>query len=78
MKGVGRTRAQEEREAIEGGVAGLRGLRRGVSTKVALGLLVSAVLAYVAGSVPAVRDLLFELRHDRRTIAEFSPTPAGC
>jgi hypothetical protein len=39
--------------------AGLRGFMLGVYNKVALGLLVSAVLAYVTGSVPAVRDLLF-------------------
>jgi FtsH-binding integral membrane protein len=39
--------------------AGLPGFMLGVYNKVALGLLVSAVLAYVTGSVPAVRDLLF-------------------
>ncbi|MFN3932463.1 MAG: Bax inhibitor-1/YccA family protein [Brevundimonas sp.] len=39
--------------------AGLRSFMLGVYNKVALGLLVSAVLAYVTGSVPAVRDLLF-------------------
>src|SRR5690606_36423357 len=31
----------------------------GVYNKVAIGLVVSAVLAYITGSVPAVRDLLF-------------------
>jgi FtsH-binding integral membrane protein len=39
--------------------AGLRSFMLGVYNKVAIGLLVSAVLAYVTGSVPAVRDLLF-------------------
>ena len=39
--------------------AGLRSFMLGVYNKVALGLLVSAVLAYITGSVPAVRDLLF-------------------
>ena len=39
--------------------AGLRGFMLGVYNKVALGLLLSAALAYVASSVPAVRDLLF-------------------
>ena len=39
--------------------AGLRSFMLGVYNKVALGLLVSAVLAYVTGTVPAVRELLF-------------------
>ncbi len=39
--------------------AGLRGFMLGVYNKVALGLLLSAALAYVTSSVPQVRDLLF-------------------
>ncbi len=41
--------------------AGLRGFMLGVYNKVALGLVWSAVLAYVTSSVPAVRDLLFHV-----------------
>ncbi|MDP2117162.1 MAG: Bax inhibitor-1/YccA family protein, partial [Brevundimonas sp.] len=39
--------------------AGLRGFMLGVYNKVALGLLVSAALAWVTGSYEPVRDLLF-------------------
>jgi FtsH-binding integral membrane protein len=39
--------------------SGLRAFMLGVYNKVALGLVVSAALAYVTGSVPAVRDLMF-------------------
>jgi len=39
--------------------AGLRSFMLGVYNKVALGLLVSAALAWVTGSYPPVRDLLF-------------------
>ena len=39
--------------------AGLRGFMLGVYNKVALGLLLSAALAYVTSSVPAVQQLLF-------------------
>ena len=39
--------------------AGLRGFMLGVYNKVALGLLVSAALAWVTGSYPPVRDLMF-------------------
>ncbi len=39
--------------------AGLRGFMLGVYNKVALGLLVSAALAWVTGSYPPVRELLF-------------------
>ncbi len=46
--------------------AGLRGFMLGVYNKVALGLVWSAVLAYLTSSVPAVRDLLFVLRPDGR------------
>ncbi|WP_269515308.1 Bax inhibitor-1/YccA family protein [Brevundimonas subvibrioides] len=38
---------------------GLRSFMLGVYNKVALGLLVSAALAYVTGSFPPVRDLLY-------------------
>ena len=46
--------------------AGLRAFMLGVYNKVALGLLVSAALAYVTGSVPAVRDLMFRVTEDGR------------
>lgn len=39
--------------------AGLRAFMLGVYNKVALGLVLSAVLAWVTGNVPAVRDLLW-------------------
>jgi FtsH-binding integral membrane protein len=39
--------------------AGLRGFMLGVYNKLALGLLVSAALAYVTSAVPAVRELLY-------------------
>ncbi len=39
--------------------AGLRSFMLGVYNKMALGLVVSAALAYVVSSVPAVRDLLY-------------------
>ena len=39
--------------------AGLRGFMLGVYNKVALGLLVSAALAWLTGSYPPVRDLMF-------------------
>ena len=39
--------------------AGLRGFMLGVYNKVALGLVLSAALAYVTSTVPAARDLLF-------------------
>jgi FtsH-binding integral membrane protein len=38
---------------------GLRAFMLGVYNKVALGLLLSAVLAYITGTVPAVHNLLF-------------------
>jgi FtsH-binding integral membrane protein len=41
--------------------AGLRAFMLGVYNKVALGLIVSAVLAYVTGTVPAVQALLFQV-----------------
>ncbi|HWF02003.1 MAG TPA: Bax inhibitor-1/YccA family protein [Caulobacteraceae bacterium] len=40
--------------------AGLRAFMLGVYNKVALGLVLSAVLSYVTGNVPAVRDLLWQ------------------
>jgi hypothetical protein len=39
--------------------AGLRAFMLGVYNKVALGLVLSAVLAWITGTVPAVRDLLW-------------------
>jgi FtsH-binding integral membrane protein len=41
--------------------AGLRAFMLGVYNKVALGLVLSAALAYVTGTVPAVQDLLFRV-----------------
>lgn len=46
--------------------AGLRGFMLGVYNKVALGLVWSAVLAYITSSVPAVRDTLFAVTPDGR------------
>jgi FtsH-binding integral membrane protein len=46
--------------------AGLRGFMLGVYNKVALGLLVSAVLAYITGSYPPVQQLLYVLAPDGR------------
>jgi hypothetical protein len=45
--------------------AGLRAFMLSVYNKVALGLLLSAALAYVTSSVPAVRDLLFTVKGNR-------------
>jgi uncharacterized protein len=59
--------------------AGLRAFMLGVYNKVALGLVVSAALAYVTGTVPAVRDLLFYVAGNRvgytllGTIVSWSP-----
>ena len=39
--------------------AGLRGFMLGVYNKVALGLLLSAALAYLTGNYPPIRDLMF-------------------
>jgi FtsH-binding integral membrane protein len=46
--------------------AGLRSFMLGVYNKVALGLVVSAILAYVTGTVPAVRDQMFVVTPDGR------------
>jgi FtsH-binding integral membrane protein len=61
--------------------AGLRAFMLGVYNKVALGLVVSAALAFVTGSVPAVRDLMFRVTEDGRfagytlmgTVVTFAP-----
>lgn len=45
--------------------AGLRSFMLGVYNKMALGLLLSAALAYVTSSVPPVRDLLFTVANGR-------------
>lgn len=45
---------------------GLRSFMLGVYNKVALGLLVSAVLAWVTGSYPPVRDLMYQITPDGR------------
>ncbi len=46
--------------------AGLRSFMLGVYNKVALGLLVSAALAWVTGSYPPVRDLMYAVTADGR------------
>jgi FtsH-binding integral membrane protein len=61
--------------------AGLRSFMLGVYNKVALGLLLSAVLAYVTGSVAPVSELMFRVTPDGRfggytvlgLIVSFSP-----
>ena len=52
--------------------AGLRAFMLGVYNKVALGLLVSAALAYVTGSVPEVRDMMFRVTPEGR-FAGYTP-----
>ena len=46
--------------------AGLRSFMLGVYNKLALGLVVAGVLAYVTGNVPAVQQLLFAVGPDGR------------
>jgi uncharacterized protein len=46
--------------------AGLRSFMLGVYNKMALGLVLSAALAFVTSQVPAVRDLLFKVTADGR------------
>lgn len=60
--------------------AGLRAFMLGVYNKLALGLVVAGVLAYVTGNVPAVQQLLFAQTADGRIgltmlgmIVQFSP-----
>ena len=60
--------------------AGLRSFMLGVYNKVALGLLLSAALAFLTGTYPPVRDLMFSQTPDGRvgysllgTIVAFSP-----
>ncbi len=48
--------------------AGLRAFMLGVYNKVALGLVVSAALAYVTSSVPQVRDLMFRVTLDGQLV----------
>ncbi|MET0295712.1 MAG: Bax inhibitor-1/YccA family protein [Phenylobacterium sp.] len=45
---------------------GLRSFMLGVYNKVALGLVLSGALAYLTSSVPAVRDMLFQVTPDGR------------
>jgi uncharacterized protein len=58
---------------------GLRGFMLGVYNKMGLGLVLSAVLAYVTSQVPAVRDMLFVVGEGRvglttlGMIVQFSP-----
>ena len=60
--------------------AGLRGFMLGVYNKLAIGLVVAGVLAYITGNVPAVQQLLFSVGPDGRIgltilgmIVQFSP-----
>jgi FtsH-binding integral membrane protein len=60
--------------------AGLRSFMLGVYNKLALGLVVAGVLAYVTGNVPAVQELLFARNADGRIgltmlgmVVQFSP-----
>ena len=61
--------------------AGLRGFMLGVYNKVALGLLLSAALAFLTASYPPVRDLLYRVTDDGHlvgfttlgTIIRFAP-----
>ena len=53
--------------------AGLRAFMLGVYNKLAIGLVVAGVLAYVTGNVPAVQQLLFGLTTDGRVAL----TPLG-
>jgi hypothetical protein len=48
--------------------AGLRSFMLGVYNKVALGLLLSAALAFVTSSFPPVRDLMFKVSPDGRAM----------
>src|SRR3954467_5667593 len=48
--------------------AGLRAFMLGVYNKVALGLLLSAVLAYATTAIPAVRDLLYTVSPEGRLV----------
>lgn len=48
--------------------AGLRSFMLGVFNKVALGLLLSAALAYLTSSFPPVRDLMFKVSPDGRAM----------
>jgi len=52
--------------------AGLRSFMLGVYNKVALGLVLSAALAFVTSSVPAVTQLMFNVTADGR-LAGFTP-----
>jgi hypothetical protein len=52
--------------------AGLRSFMLGVYNKVALGLVLSAGLAFLTGAYPPVRDLMFRLTEDGR-LAGFTP-----
>ena len=45
--------------------AGLRAFMLGVYNKVALGLVISAAMAYLTSSYPPVRDLMFQVRGNR-------------
>ena len=46
--------------------AGLRSFMLGVYNKVALGLLLSAALAFLTGTFPPVRDLMFSVSESGR------------
>jgi len=52
--------------------AGLRGFMLGVYNKLALGLILSAALAYVTSSLPAARDLLYVTDPESGRLAGFT------
>ncbi|WP_068877997.1 MULTISPECIES: Bax inhibitor-1/YccA family protein [unclassified Phenylobacterium] len=62
----GRLRAAPVAQADMALDAGLRRFMLGVYNKVALGLVLSAALAYLTSMVPPVRDLMFRLSPDGR------------
>ena len=62
-RGYARTAPQAADMSVD---AGLRAFMLGVYNKVALGLVLSGVLAYITSSVPPVRDLLFQVTPDGR------------
>src|SRR3990167_10198674 len=60
MSDFGRGAARSIPQTVDMSIdAGLRAFMLGVYNKMALGLLVSAAIAYPVASVPAIRDLLY-------------------
>ena len=58
-RGMPRTAAAPADMAVD---AGLRAFMLGVYNKVALGLVLSAAMAFLTGSYPPVRDLMFQVK----------------